>query len=358
MRDDDRLLDLPNAEFGSGVIGVCDVCGERQAVVVLLKERYRLCVLDFLNKSWIKSEKRPSAPPPLYRSERVWVPTDVVPGGRAPAIVLTPTKTVRHPVVLVTPDVYGITTTVLDAAIRLAREGFEVLLPDLGKTDGVGVSDHLSLRAGNMVRGGVRAASPKVARLVALYRDALRFLGGRDMVDPNRSAVLGISYGGALALAVAAETTGLTAVAVAYPMPVSPASLPGLVTAPILVVRGASDRAAGKAERQLRASDAAGRTTCVAIPGARHGFLARDLPAYDLPSAERAWTEIVAFLKQRLMPPPPTPPPPPSKQAAVAVTPASASRSGVAAPSATPAAPAVPVGGAPSPTGVTGAPPR
>jgi hypothetical protein len=29
MRDDDRLLDLPAAEFGSGVIGVCDICGTR-----------------------------------------------------------------------------------------------------------------------------------------------------------------------------------------------------------------------------------------------------------------------------------------------------------------------------------------
>jgi carboxymethylenebutenolidase len=351
MRDDDRLLDLPDAEFGSGVVGVCDICGQRQAVVVLLKERYRLCVLDFLNKSWIKSGKQPSAPPPLYRSDRVWFPTDALPAGRAPAIVLTPTKTVRHPVVLIAPDVYGITTTLLDAAIRFAREGFEVLLPDLGKTDGIGIMYHVALRVGRSLRGGVPATAAKVATLAALYRDGMRFLLGREMVDPNRSAVFGVSYGAALALAVAAESTSLTAVALAYPVPVAPSGLPGLVTAPLLEIRGSRDRTAERAERQIRASEAGSRATFVTIPGAHHGFLSRDLRAYDLASAERAWNEIVAFLKQRLMPPPSPPPPPPSRQAAVAVTPSTAPRPAPASPTGVPA-PALPVDpGRPTPSG-------
>ena len=313
MRDDDRLLDLPEPEFGSGVVGVCDVCGTRQAVVILQKERFRLCVLDFLNKSWVKSDKRPSAPAPLYRSERIWFPTETAPDGKAPAIVLTPTKTVRHPVVLVAPDTYGITTTMLDAAIRFAREGFEVLLPDVSKTTGVGMSQHVALRAGRTLRGGVTVSSPKVAGLIALYRDALRHLLDREMVDTGHSAVFGASYGGALALAVAAETTGLSAVALAYPVPVVPSSLPSLVTAPLLLVRGESDGAAERAEAQLRASSAASRASFVHLPGVRHGFLSRDLAAYDLASAERAWTEIVRFLRARLLPPPPMPPPPPSR---------------------------------------------
>jgi len=317
MRDDDRLLDLPEPEFGSGVIGVCDVCGERQAVVTLLKERYRLCVLDFLNKTWIKSPKSPSAPNPLYRSDRVWFPTDAVPSGRAPAIVLTPTKTVRHPVVLIAPDTYGITTTLLDAAIRFAREGFEVLVPDVGKTDGIGLPQHMALRAGRTLRGGVRADSSRVAALVALYRDALRYLLEREMVDTNRSAVFGTSYGGSLVLALAAESTSLTAVAVAYPAPLSPAGLPGLITAPLLLVRGEADRIAERAEGQVRSSAAAGGTTFLTVPGARHDFLSRDLGAYDVGLAETAWSRIVGFLKARLMPAPPTPPPPPTKAGSV-----------------------------------------
>jgi dienelactone hydrolase len=329
MRDDDRLLDIPDAEFGSGVIGVCDVCGVRQAVVILEKERFRLCVLDFLNKTWLKTDKKPSATAPLYRSDRIDFPTSATARGSAPAIVLTPTKTVRHPVVLIVPDTFGITTTLLDAGIRFAREGFEVLIPDLGKTDGIGLSHHAAITGGRAFRGGVPASSARVGRLLTLYRDALRAVLAREMVDTNRAALFGASYGGSLAVALAAESTGLTAVALAYPMPVRPAKLPNLVTVPILLVRGSQDRSSGPAERQLRESEAGAHLSVVTLAGGRHGFLSRDLRAYDLALAENAWTEIVTFLKGHLMPPPPKPPAPPSKQAAVAVTPASV---GAAAP--------------------------
>lgn len=316
MRDDDRLLDLPAAEFGSGVIGVCDICGTRQAVIVLTKERFKLCVIDFLNKTWLKTDKKPGVPPPLYRSERVWFESSASRVGKAPAVVLTPSKVVRHPVVLIAPDTFGLTTTVLDAAIRLAREGFEVLMPDLVKTDGIGGWHHVSLRASAAARGGVAVDAPRNARLVDLYADALAYLRGREMVDPARSAVFGASYGASLALALAARETRLSAVALAYPMPVRPPDLARLVSAPLLYVGGTEDRAGRKARAQLAAlpRDAAVPFELVEIPGARHHFLSRDLRAYDLPRAEAAWTRILAFLKGQLMPPPPRPPPPPVRE--------------------------------------------
>ncbi len=321
MTDDDRMLDLPAPEFGTGIIGVCDVCGTRQAVIVLSKERFRLCVLDFLNKSWLKTEKKPGSPTPLYRSERVEFPTAATPAQRAPAIVLSPTKPVRHPVVLITPDVFGLTTTVLDAAIRFAREGFEVLLPDVTKTDGLGPGHFFALRRGARLRGGVPVDSPKVKDLVRLYGDALAYLLTREMVDPAKAAVFGASYGGSLALAVAADSTKLAAVVLAYPEPVRPPELPRLVNAPLLCVVGGSDRSSARAVAQLRATGGPSATSFefAEIPGGRHNFLARDLRAYDLTSAEDAWTRIVTFLKSRLMPPPPKPPAPPLKPSAPAV---------------------------------------
>ncbi len=316
MRDDDRLLDLPAAEFGSGVIGVCDICGVRQAVIVLTKERFKLCVIDFLNKTWIKTDKKPGVPAPLYRSERIWFETRATSAGKAPAIVLSPTKIVRHPVVLITPDTFGLTTTLLDGAIRLAREGFEVLLPDLLKTGGFGGLEHASLRVGGTLRGGVPVDTGRPARLVALYEDALATLRGREMVDPGKSAVFGTSYGASLALALAARDTKLGAIALAYPMPVRPADLARLVTAPLLYVGGSLDRPGARARAQLAAAAAEVRVPFeyFDVPGARRDFLSRDLGAYDLPRAEAAWSRIVGFLKQQLMPPPPRPPPPPVKE--------------------------------------------
>jgi len=345
MRDDDRLLDLPAAQFGSGVIGVCDICGTRQAVIVLSKERFKLCVIDFLNKTWLKTEKKPGVPAPLYRSERIWFETTATTTGKAPGIVLTPTKIVRHPVVLVTPDTWGLTTTLLDGAIRMAREGFEVLLPDLTKTDGVGALHHASLRSGGTFRGGATVETGRTARLVGLYSDALDHLRGREMVDAAKSAVFGTSYGASLALAVAARDTRLAAIALAYPMPVSPPDLARLVTAPLLYVGGSLDKGSGKARAQLVAvaPDARAPFQYFEVPGARHDFLSRDVAAYDLPKAEAAWNRILVFLKQQLMPPPPRPPPPPVK--------ATISDPAAATAGKTPATPMPPAGGRAPATG-------
>jgi carboxymethylenebutenolidase len=323
MRDDDKMLDLPPV-FGSGVIGVCDICGTRQAVVVLSKERFKLCVVDFLNKTWIKSAQKPGAPLPAYRSERIWFPSDTARTGRAPGIVLSPTKPTRHPGVLVTPDVYGITTTLLDGAIRCAREGFEVLLPDVAKTDSIGPSHHLALRGGVRIRGGVGTSGRKVQGMVSLYEDALVYLRGRDLVDPSKTAVFGASYGASLALTLAARDSRLAAVVLAYPMPVRPAELARLVTAPLLYVGGTSDRSSARARAQLDAARVGAKSPFQFedIPGGRHGFLSRDLSAYEVRQAELGWSLILTFLRQKLFPPPPKPPaapPPKAVQAATAV---------------------------------------
>jgi dienelactone hydrolase len=313
MRDDDRLLDLPEPEFGSGVIGPCDICGTRQAVVVLQEERYRLCVLDFLNKTWIKSEKKPGSPPPVYRSDRISFETSAVPSRHAPAIVLSPTKIVRHPAVLIAPDVYGITTTLLDAAIRFAREGFEVLIPDIAKTDGVSTASFVTARAAARLRGGVATGSKEVVGLVRLYRDALDHLLAREMVDASRAAVFGTSFGASVALALAAESSRLGAVVLAYPMPVRPPDLAKLVSVPLLCVAGSADRTAARAVAQLESSGPDSTRVIVQIPGARHHFLARDLGAYDVARAEQGWARILEFLRTRMMPPPSRPPTPPVK---------------------------------------------
>ena len=330
MRDDDRLLGLPDAEFGSGVIGVCDVCGVRQAVIVLTKERFRLCVIDFLNKSWLKTDQKPTAPVPVYRSERGSFETSAFGAPReVPALTFSPTKVVRRPGILIAPDTYGVTTTVLDAALRFAHEGFEVLVPDLGKTDGIGPSHHAALRAGALA-GGVSVRNAKVAQLLALYADGLRTLGSREMVDPARLGVFGTSYGATLATALAVERTDLRAVAAAYPMPLRPKEAVRLVGAPFLVVLGSRDRAARLAAAAWKAE--LPKIELVELDGVRHHFLARDLRSYDLVHAEEAWAAIVRFFKQALFPPAPRPPAAPVK------FPAPATASAPAAPPAAQAA--------------------
>ncbi|HEV2166760.1 MAG TPA: dienelactone hydrolase family protein [Thermoplasmata archaeon] len=345
MTDADLLLDLPDPEYGSGVIGVCDVCGKRQAVIVLAKERFKLCVIDFLNKSWNGTTATPGAPLPAYRSERVWFPTSATGAERAQAILLQPTKIVRHPGVLVTPEVFGLTTSVLDGAIRLAREGFQVLLPDLDRTNVIGPSAHVSLRWGAHGGGGVSADSPSVAKLTELYEDALAYLRTAPMADPDKTAVVGISYGATLAMVLAARDPKISALALAYPAPVRPAELPRLITAPTLFVAGRRDALAARTRRQLEESRTDGLLTVFEAGDAGHNFLARDLRAYRLDAAEAAWAQIVEFLRSRLFPLPPKPPqPPPAPRTAVPPAPPNPGPPGApGAPGPVPPAPPAPL---------------
>ena len=200
----------------------------------------------------------------------------------------------------------------LDAARRFAHAGYEVLLPDLGKTDLLGPGDLLSLRADVRLRGGVRVESSRIRKVVELYDDALEYLRTRPMVDPGRTAVFGASYGGSLALAVAGEGRNLVGVALAFPQPIAPGDYARLLNAPVLVVAGDRDASAQRCRDQLEAARAHGLDLRVEmIPGQGHLFLARESRAYDLSSAEAAWTKILRFLQERLVPPPPKPPVPP-----------------------------------------------
>ena len=341
LRDQDELLPSPGLEFGSGVIGVCDVCGKRQAVIILEKERFKLCVIDFLNKKWVGSPATPGAPLPPYRSERIFYPTDQTRSGKAPAIVLTPTKLVRHPVVLITPDVYGITTAVAEAAIRFAREGFEVLVPDTAKTTGIGPSHHLAMRMGRRVRGGVPTGSPKVVQLLRLYSDALAALREREMVDPEKVALFGASYGGALAVALAGREAKVRLVALAYPMPVDPPSSVESLAVPVMFVAGTRDPFAAVSRLPFAEAAASGALAVefVDLPDAGHLFLSRDLRAYRLAESEVAWTRLVGFFKQHLFPPPPKPPAPPKSMTSTTI-----------APPRTPTSPAAPPAKAPAPS--------
>lgn len=315
MSDDQDLLlpDYPQ-EFGSGVIGVCDVCGKRQAVIVLQKERFKLCVLDFLNKTWTTSTAKPGAPLPPYRSDRIWFDTSITTSGHASAILLTPTKIVRHPILLITPDVYGVTTILLDAGIRFAKAGFEVLIPEVGNAPGIGFPEHLATRTGAYLGGGVPLRSAKTRKLLLYFQDALAFLRTRPMADPEKSALFGAGFGAALAMGVAGEEQKLSAVVLAYPVPVRPSGFAALVSAPVLFVHAGRDAASRRSRSTVTAAASAGGMSVefADFPSARRNFLAQDMGAYNLPLAEAAWSRVMDFLKTRLLPPPPKPPAPPT----------------------------------------------
>jgi carboxymethylenebutenolidase len=313
MPDEDLLLDIAKPEFGSGIVGVCDICHARQAVVVLTKERFKLCVQDFLNKAWIRSTEKPGALTLPFSSTTDFVQTSSVPGGVALSVHLKPTKTAKHPMVTVVPDVFGLTTQVLEAGIRFARAGYEVVMPDIARTPGFGLPKFIMERGMRFVTGSIPVSLSRRERLFRVL-DACRTVALKDeSIDPSHQAVFGMSYGGALALAYAAEVPQLSAVAVAYPYSVSPASRLMTLKCPVFAMFGEKDSASSASCKKIR--DAAAHWEApiefVVVPGASHHFLSREHSAYKVAAAEAGWREILAFLKDRLETPPKPPAPAP-----------------------------------------------
>ncbi len=341
MRDDDLMLKTPDLEFGSGVIGVCDICGKRQAVIVLQKERYKLCVIDFLNKTWTGSEQKPGAPLPPYRSETVSFPTDAVPSGAAYALALRPTKVVRHPGILITPEVYGITTALLDAAIHFAREGFEVLVPDLGKTSLFGPGDHLRYSDRPPDQGGTRGDLPEGVEVDGglRRRPDLPPRPGNGRPGPDggvRPLVRRVARARTRRPRPKADRGGGR-----LPGPLAPPDALTLVTAKVFFVAGTRDKVAASARAQLE-KVIPKQVEFDAVTEVGHDFLSRDLRAYDQNRAEATWAHIVAFYKRLLMPPPPKPPTPPVKSVGAAIGPPGAPATAVKSAAPAPAKPLAP----------------
>ncbi len=312
MPDEDLLLrDVPNREFGAGVVGVCDICHKRQAVIILSKERYQLCVMDFLNKSWIKADEKPQAFTVPFTSTTDFISTPSVPGGILHAIRLRPTKIVKHPLVVVAPDPYGVTTQTIEAAVRFVREGYEVIFPDTGRIPGLSFAVEYGLTRGmRLWKGTVWLPRARRERLLRLL-DVCRLHALEDeMVDPTKQALFGASYGGAYALAYAAETEGLRAVALAYPYCVSPIGRLASIKAPVHTVYGSGDTRAGQSGVLLQRSLPRWgiEYTSKVIPRAGHNFLGRDEKTYRVRSSELAWKDLLGFVRAQLEPPPPPKP--------------------------------------------------
>jgi dienelactone hydrolase len=330
MPDEDLLLDIAKPEFGSGVVGVCDVCHSRQAVVVLSKERFKLCVQDFLNKAWIRTTEKPAALTLPFSSTTDFIQTSAVSGGIALSVHLKPTKTAKHPLVTVVPDVFGLTTQVLEAGIRFARAGYEVVMPDIARTPGFGLPKFIMERGMRFVTGSIPVSQSRRERLFRVL-DACRNAALKDeSVDPKHQAVFGMSYGGALALAYASEVPELAGVAVAYPYAVSPESKLVALNCPVFALYGENDRSSAASCMKLKKASASWSVPIdlAVVPSASHHFLSREHQPYNVPVAEAGWQEILAFLKDRLEPPPPpkpvapAPAPPPAAKPAAPQAPA------------------------------------
>lgn len=234
------------------------------------------------------------------------------PDGSAEAFFAAP-KGGRHPAVLVWPDVAGLRSAYEKLAVRLAAEGYAVVVVNQyyrsTKLPIFTTFADWRTEEGKAKIGPMREAlTPE-----AIARDGAAFvawLDGQSAVDTARKqATTGYCMGGPYTFrtaAVAPERVGAIAsfhgAALVGPDPTSPHLLFSKMKAAALIcIAQNDDEREPEAKTKLRsAADAAKIEAEIEVYPAQHGWCTTDAPIYDETQAERAWARMLALFERHL----------------------------------------------------------
>ncbi|MEO6463838.1 MAG: dienelactone hydrolase family protein, partial [Candidatus Eisenbacteria bacterium] len=214
--------------------------------------------------------------------------------------VVHPERKDKAPVVIVIPEIYGLTAWLRAVADRLAGDGFIAIAPDYlsGLGPGGGGTDSVASRdeAVKLTRG---LSFEEVARRT----NAARAYGAKLPAASNKVATIGFCWGGAMSFAYAAQDDEPDAAVVFYGSAPDSATLLK-VDAPVLGLYGADDARVNATIPAAKAAMAANKEFYEAneYPGAGHGFLRAqgDRAGANARAAGQAWPRAMAFLREHL----------------------------------------------------------
>ncbi len=209
------------------------------------------------------------------------------------AFVAWPAGARKAPVTLVVHEWWGLNSQIRDVGMRLARQGYIAVVPDLyhGRVASDPMEAH-ELSRGVTDDGAARDLDAAVAWIRAQPRAASGKLG-----------ILGFCLGGGVALQYALRSPELGAVVMFYGSPeTDPQRLAGL-HAPLQAHFGAEDQGIPpkRAAEFREALERAGRKAEVYVyPGAGHAFMHDGLPSYRVDAARQGWARMLAFFQKNL----------------------------------------------------------
>src|SRR4051812_39910887 len=240
----------------------------------------------------------------------VAVPT---PDGSADAVLLHPAKTGSWPAVLMWPDILGLRPVFRDMGRRLAAEGYTVLVPN----------PFYRTKRGPVVTGSFDFNDPKQRDSImslrstltdaGMEKDAAAFIAFPDKKkQTNRrkgAGVQGYCFSGPFAFHTAAVRPdriravgsfhggGLVTKEATSPHLLIPKTKASFIVA---IARN-DDQKQPDAKDILKTTFAAAkRPAVVEVYPADHGWCVAGSQAYDQPSAERAWAELLRLYRTNL----------------------------------------------------------
>ena len=233
--------------------------------------------------------------------------------GSADAALFYPSGVGKWPAVLMWPDILGLRPVFREMGKRLAAQGYVVLLPN----------PYYRTAKAPVVTGPFDFGNPADMKRIMIFRNAVTdtmvdtdsaafvdFLDAQPQSNTNRkAAVQGFCMSGPFAFrTAAARPERISAVGTFHPGPLvtdqpsSPHLLIGKTKAAYLVLIAHNDalRMPKEKEELDSAFAAAHRSAEVKVYPADHGWTVAGSATYNEQQAERAWGELLPFLRRNI----------------------------------------------------------
>jgi carboxymethylenebutenolidase len=250
------------------------------------------------------------ASPAKLTETDVMVPT---PDGSADAVLIHPARAGSWPAVLMWPDILGLRPVFREMGRRLAAEGYTVLVPN----------PFYRTKRAPIVTGAFDFNDPKQRDSVMSLRSTLtdagidkdaaafiNFLDRQKQVNHHKGAgVQGYCFSGPFAFQTAAVRSDRIRAAATFHgggLVTKDANSPHLLIPKtkasfVVAIARNDDQKQPEAKDVLKAAFAAAkRPAVVEVYPADHGWCVPGSQAYDQPSAERAWAELLRLYRSNL----------------------------------------------------------
>jgi carboxymethylenebutenolidase len=240
----------------------------------------------------------PPSPGPASTSARsVASDTALVPIGAGDAgtraFVAWPPGGAKAPIVLVAHEWWGLNAQIREVAMRLARQGYVAVVPDL--YHGHVAADPMQAHELSRALSGADAARD--------MDGAAAWARKQPRAGAGPIGVVGFCLGGGVALQYALDRPEVGAVVMFYGSPEDDPARLARLRAPLQGHFGAEDQgiAPARAEQFRAALGHARKTADIYLyPGAGHAFMHDGLPSYRVDAARQAWARTLAFLQKHL----------------------------------------------------------
>ncbi|MCK0127173.1 dienelactone hydrolase family protein [Erythrobacter sp. F6033] len=244
-------------------------------------------------------------------SDAVSFPTE---DGTMDGFLIYPEEGEEYPAAILWPDIAGVRQSKVEMAMRLASEGYAVLVvnPYYRDVAGEQFADFASFIAAE----GFSKVRPWREKLdaEAIQRDAksiVAWLDAQEQVDTSRGiGTQGYCMGGPFTVWSAAAVPSRIKAAASFhggglvrqDYPFSPHRVLSNAEAAFLIAVAQDDDAEAPTEKTefASAAEAAGRTAKVEVYAGDHGWTVPDSPAYAEPAAEKAYADLLTLYSENL----------------------------------------------------------